>query len=92
VDQVANQEGISRQDAKTQSRKEGKKGRNEEGFSIEKNFPSRRELKKIFSSLRLCVSPKKKRQCSRAIVDQVTNQEGTSRQDAKTQSSKEGKK
>jgi hypothetical protein len=75
---------------KTQRRKK-KKGRNEEGFSIEKIFPSRRELKNLFfsASLRLCVSPKKKRQCPRASVDQVTNQEGISRQDAKTQRKKE---
>jgi hypothetical protein len=80
VDQVTNQEGISRQRRK--DAKEGKKGRNEEGFSIEKIFPSRRELKNLFfsASLRLCVSPKKKRQCPRASVDQVTNQEGISRQ------------
>jgi hypothetical protein len=39
---------------KTQRRKGREEGRNEEGFSIEKIFPSQRELKNLFL-LRLCV-------------------------------------
>jgi hypothetical protein len=74
-----------------QRRKERKKGRNEEGISINKSS----RLSVSPKSLLLCVSASlrepKKRGSAIASVDQYTNQEGISRKDAKTQRKKEGK-
>jgi hypothetical protein len=74
--------------------KEERREKNEEGVSIKKSsrFCVSPENLCFFASLRLCVRPKRKRQCSRASVDKFTNQEGISRKDAKTQRRKEGKR